>query len=185
MGEFGEHLRLALGGRLPFLVQGFAGSAEVGVLLEVQGQLALGLPAAQQQRTGEGFEDAPALVGDEDGHAGLVGDVPVLLDEDLQDETVDAGVGVVDGDLADAAARLAEAVDAARALEVAGRVPRQVVVDDGAEVVLEVDALGEAVGGDQHVSAAPGGEFVHPGLAGVGVKGAGNRLDAALRPSSS
>ena len=48
---------------------------------------------------------------------------------------------------------LAEAVDPALALLVAGRVPGQVVVDDGVEVLLEVDALGQAVGGDQHVVA--------------------------------
>ena len=35
------------------------------------------------------------------------------------------------------------------ALLVAGRVPGQVVVDDGVEVVLEVDSLGEAVGRDE------------------------------------
>ena len=55
----------------------------------------------------------------------------------------------VEGDGATTSALLAEAVDAALALLVAGRVPGQVVVDDGVEVVLQVDALGQAVGGDQ------------------------------------
>ena len=44
---------------------------------------------------------------------------------------------------------LAEPVDPALALLVPGRVPGQVVVDDGVEVVLQVDALGQAVGRDQ------------------------------------
>ena len=48
-------------------------------------------------------------------------------------------------------ARLAEAVDAALALLVTGRVPGKVVVDDCVEAFLEVDALAEAVGGDEHV----------------------------------
>jgi hypothetical protein len=47
---------------------------------------------------------------------------------------------------------LAVAVDAALALLVAGGVPREVVVDDGVEVLLEVDAFGEAVGGDEHAA---------------------------------
>ena len=45
--------------------------------------------------------------------------------------------------------RLAEAVDAAFALLMPGRVPRQVVVDDGVEELLEVDAFGQAIGGDE------------------------------------
>jgi len=45
---------------------------------------------------------------------------------------------------------LAEAVDAALPLVVAGGVPRKVVVDDGVEVGLEVDALAQAVGADEH-----------------------------------
>ena len=49
---------------------------------------------------------------------------------------------------------LAEAVDAAFALLVPGGVPGEVVVDDGVEVVLEVDALGQAVGGDQDAAGA-------------------------------
>ena len=44
---------------------------------------------------------------------------------------------------------LAEPVDAALALLVPGRVPGEVVVDDGVEVVLQVHAFGQAVGGDQ------------------------------------
>ena len=44
---------------------------------------------------------------------------------------------------------LAKAVHAAFALLVAGGVPGQVVVDDGGEQVLQVDALRQAVGGHQ------------------------------------
>ena len=48
--------------------------------------------------------------------------------------------------------RLAEAVDTTFALFVAGGVPREVVVDDGLEGVLEVDALGQAVGRDEDLA---------------------------------
>ena len=77
----------------------------------------------------------------------------MLADEDVEDDAVDAVVLAVEGDGADDVARLAEAVDAAFALFVAGGVPGEVVVDDGVEVVLEVDAFGQAVGGDQDVAA--------------------------------
>ena len=50
----------------------------------------------------------------------------------------------------DAVVRAADAVDAAVALHDAHRVPGQVVVDDVARL-LEVDALGQHVGGEQQV----------------------------------
>jgi hypothetical protein len=78
----------------------------------------------------------------------------VLADEDFEDLAVDAVVAAVDGDDADVFRPLAEAVDAAFALLVPGGVPGEVVVDDGVEVVLEVDALGQAVGGDQDAAGA-------------------------------
>jgi hypothetical protein len=46
-------------------------------------------------------------------------------------------------------AALTEAIDAALALLVARGVPRQVVVDDRVEVVLQVHAFGQAVGRDE------------------------------------
>ena len=76
-------------------------------------------------------------------------------------------------------ARLAEPVDAALALLVPGRVPGQVVVDDGLEVVLEVDALGQAVGGDQdRAPAVVAGQLRDPRLALGGRQGAGHGATA-------
>ena len=49
---------------------------------------------------------------------------------------------------------LTVAVDPAFTLFVAGGVPGQVVVHDGREQVLQVDAFGEAVGGHQHAASA-------------------------------
>ena len=74
----------------------------------------------------------------------------VLAEQHVEHDAVDPVVRAVEGDGAHGVGALAEAVDAALALLVAGRVPGQVVVDDGVEAVLEVDALGQAVGGDQH-----------------------------------
>ena len=78
----------------------------------------------------------------------------MLAEQHVEDDAVDAVVAAVEGDDADDVALLAEAVDAALALLVAGGVPGQVVVDDGVEVLLQVDALGQAVGGDQDAAAA-------------------------------
>ena len=47
----------------------------------------------------------------------------------------------------------------ALALLLPGRVPGQIVVEDSVEVVLEVDALGQAVGGDKDVTRVGGGEL--------------------------
>src|SRR5262249_12304909 len=61
-------------------------------------------------------------------------------------------------------ALLSEAIDAPFPLLVAGGVPRQIVVYDRIEIGLEVDAFGEAIGGDEDalVELAEG---VDPGLA--------------------
>ena len=73
----------------------------------------------------------------------------MLAEQHVQDDAVDAVVGAVEGDRPDDAGALAEPVDAAFALLVAGRVPGQVVVDDGLEVLLQVHALRQAVGRDE------------------------------------
>ena len=61
----------------------------------------------------------------------------------------------------DALVRRADAVDAAEALDDAHRVPVDVVVDEPV-AVLEVLALGDAVGGDQQVELALAGEVLGP-----------------------
>ena len=76
--------------------------------------------------------------------------VLVLAQQHVEHDAVDLVVDAVVGDDPHLACWLAVAVDAAFALLVAGRVPGQVVVHDRVEVVLQVDALAQAVGGDQH-----------------------------------
>ena len=61
----------------------------------------------------------------------------------------------------DALVGRADAVDAAEALDDAHRVPVDVVVDEPV-AVLEVLALGDAVGGDEQVEFALAGEFLGP-----------------------
>ena len=87
------------------------------------------------------------------GDAGGLADGLVLAQQDVEDDAVDLVVRAVEGDRADDVLGLAEPVDAALALLVAGGVPRQVVVHDGVELLLQVHALGQAVGGDEHATA--------------------------------
>ena len=77
----------------------------------------------------------------------------MLAQQDLHDQAIDLIVRAEQGDRAHLVGGLAEPVHAALPLLVAGRVPGQVVVDDGLKVVLQVDAFGQAVGGDQYPAA--------------------------------
>ena len=74
----------------------------------------------------------------------------MLADQYVEHEAVDLVVDTVIGHDADDRGGLAVAVDAALALFVAGGVPRQVVVNDRVEVLLQVDALAQTVGADQN-----------------------------------
>ena len=76
-------------------------------------------------------------------------DLPHLAQQHIEHDAVDRVVGAVEQARLHLRRLLAEAVDAALALFQAVRVPGQVVVQDGGEVFLQVDALAEAVGGDQ------------------------------------
>ena len=98
----------------------------------------------------DGLDHVVAAVGHRDGDAERLADLLVLAEQHVEHDPVDAVVGAVERDGPDDAGALAEPVDPAFALLVPGRVPGQVVVDDGVEVLLQVHALGQAVGGDQH-----------------------------------
>ena len=93
----------------------------------------------------------------------VAADGAVLANQHLQNQGVDLVVRAVDGQHLHFGADLTVAVHAALALIQAGGVPRQVVVDHGAEVVLQVDALGQAVGGHQHAALGLG-QFRDHGL---------------------
>ena len=74
----------------------------------------------------------------------------MLTDEHVEHNAVNLVVYAIEGEHTHRAARLAIAVHAALALLVARGVPRQVIVHHRVEVLLQVDALAEAVGADQH-----------------------------------
>ena len=54
------------------------------------------------------------------------------------------------GDDADVGTRLAEAINPPFTLFMTGGIPGQVVMDDGVEVALQVDAFTETIGRDEH-----------------------------------
>ncbi len=76
--------------------------------------------------------------------------VLVLANEHIEDDTIDLVVKAVVGDNAHLLARLTVAVHATLALFVARGVPGEIVVDDRVEVFLQVDALTQAVGANEH-----------------------------------
>jgi hypothetical protein len=80
----------------------------------------------------------------------LLLDCPRLAENYVEYRTVDWIVLAIDEDCPDGVALLSEAIDAPLALLVPSRVPGQVVMDDRIEIHLQIDALGEAVGGNQN-----------------------------------
>ena len=90
-----------------------------------------------------------ALVRHGYGDAEFLADTGGLAQDDPEHLAINRIVVAVQERGAHRLARLAEAVHTALALLMARGVPRQVVVNDGVEVILQVDALRQAVGGDQ------------------------------------
>ena len=74
----------------------------------------------------------------------------MLAQEHVEHDAVDLVVRAVVGEDTDFLPRLAEPVHAAVALLVSGRIPREIVVDHGVELLLEVDAFAKAVRADEN-----------------------------------
>ena len=98
-----------------------------------------------EQRLGERV----ALVRHGHGDAQFLADTGGLAQDDPEHLAINRVVVAVQERGAYRLARLAEAIHTALALLMPRGVPRQVVVNDGVEVILQVDALRQAVGGDQ------------------------------------
>ena len=126
----------------PFLVQEVA----AGLKTEIEREL-LRFLAAEQHPLDQCLHHFVPVDWHRHRDPRVVRDLAMFADEHVQDEAVDAVVRAVHGDCADLGLRLAEAVDPALSLLMPGRVPGQVVVHDRLEVFLQVDALGQAVGG--------------------------------------
>ena len=115
-------------------------------------ELVAGL-ALHEQAFQQGGQHLVALRRHGHADAEVPADRFVLAQQHVQDDAVDAVVLAVEQQCPDGLEGLAESVDPTFSLLVSGRVPGQVVVDDGLECVLQVDAFGEAVGRDQDLVA--------------------------------
>ena len=98
----------------------------------------------------------------------------MLLQENLENDSVYLIVATVERDRADPLRALTEPIHATFTLLMPGGIPREIVVDHSLEVRLQVHALGEAVGCDQDMPAGRRGEFVDAGDAFVRRQGSGD-----------
>ena len=121
-----------------------------------------------------------ALVGHRHRNAELFPDARRLAQDDLEHCAVHRVVAVEER-RAHGPARLAEAVDTTLALLVTRRVPREIVVNDGIELLLQVDAFRQAVGGDKNPGALRRTELRHAPLALLGGHLAGHGVDGGAR----
>ena len=180
LGEARTAHLLAVAGVLPLGMNRL--HLDVELVDEVEGELAH-VPArafAEQRAREQRLGDLLAGARHRDGDPQRAPDALVLADQDVEDDAVDGVVRAVPGDHPHLGLLLPEAIHPALALLVAGGVPGEVVVQDGIEVLLEVDAFGETVGAHEHEPAAPGPRISgQPGdaLLALGVrKPAGDRL---------
>ena len=93
------------------------------------------------------------------GDAESLPDGAGLPDQDAEHDQVDLVVGAVEQTGANGLLCLAVAIDPALALLQPVGVPGQVVVKDGIEPFLEVDAVAQAIGGDEDADGLPGSSW--------------------------
>ena len=108
------------------------------------------LPPLHQGCTDHGLFDGRIILGHGDQHAQLPADGLGLAQNDVEHKAVHRVVFAVQHGAAYFFCLLPEAVNPAFALFVAGGVPGQVIVHDRREQMLQVDAFGQAVGGNQN-----------------------------------
>jgi len=111
-----------------------------------QFQLPFAWDPGQQNVVDDGFHDLFGIDRYRDSDAEALADRCRLANQYVEDDLIDLVVGAVQQHRADFSLRLAETIDAPLPLLEPVGVPRQVIMDDGVEMLLQVDALGEAVG---------------------------------------
>ena len=109
---------------------------------------------SEQDIVHDRLDDLLRLRRDGHGDPKALMDCAPLADQHLEDNLVDLVVAAVEQHRPDLLALLAEAIDPALPLLQTVRI-RQVIVYHRVEVVLQVDALAETVGGDEHAALAP------------------------------
>ncbi|MDT4830408.1 hypothetical protein FQZ97_638710 [compost metagenome] len=105
--------------------------------------------APHERGLDQGLVDAGFVLREGHQHAQFLLDGFALAQDDVEHKTIDRVVLPVEHGATDFVGLLAKTVNAAFALLMACRVPGQIVMDDGGEQMLQVDAFGKTVGGDQ------------------------------------
>jgi hypothetical protein len=136
---------LALGGLLPGLV-------EAARIRRLQSKLELHRPslAAQQHVVDDGLDDLLRFDWNRHRDAEVVPNLLCLADEHFEDDPVHGIVRAVEQDRLHDRLRLAKPVDPALTLLQPVRIPGQVVMNHGVKIVLKIDALAQAIGGDEY-----------------------------------
>ena len=111
-------------------------------------RVVLGL-VAKEHALQNRFDNVLAASGDADRDAEIALDLLVLSEEHIDHDAVNLVVFADVGDCANLGLWLPESVHAAFTLLMARRIPTEVVMDDGVEVILEIDALTQTVSADQ------------------------------------
>ena len=135
---------LALGGLIPSLV-------EAARIRHLQSKLELHRPplSAQQHIVDDGLDDLLRFDGNRHGDAKVAPNLLCFADEDVEDDLVHGIVRAVEQDRLHDLLRLAKPVYTALALLQPVRIPGQIVVNHGVKIVLKIDALAQAIGGDE------------------------------------
>ena len=148
VGKAGAALPLAVARILPLVVQLLL--LRVVLVNEIEHELLRAFLIAEQRPFEQRLGDLLAGAGDRHGYPEIALYVLVLPDQDIEDHAVDRVVGTEVGNHPHLGRALSKPINPALALLVARGVPRQVVVEYGIEVLLQIDPFGEAVGADQH-----------------------------------
>src|SRR6202007_3290029 len=90
-----------------------------------------------------------ALIRERTGHTRRLANLLGFAKDDIEHGAVDRAVRRKHHDRSDKLCRLTEAIDPPLALLMSGRIPRQVVMDDRIEELLQIDSFGQAVGSDE------------------------------------
>ena len=121
-------------------------SSELFAKIEFQLAVLIGRHVFLEQSSfHERHADVAVIFGHRDRNTEVFLDLFGLAEDDIENEAIHRIVGTVKHSAPDILALLTETVHTAFALFVASRVPSQVVMNDGIEVVLKVDTFGQAI----------------------------------------
>src|SRR5579875_636687 len=147
MFVIGAIFLLAFGAAVPFLMQ-----ARYALAGESQGKL-LSSRTPEQDVFDHRLDHLRGVGWNGNGDPEVPPDPFGLPDQNVKHSLVDFVVASPDCHAANFRLRLSEAIDAAFALFEAIGIPREIVVDDGVEFFLEIDALTQTIGRNKHVAA--------------------------------